>query len=441
MATGSQQRRDRCRTFVAVHAMTRRFGGLTARLGGIGARPDDGDDLRQKKTLLVLLAVLILPVSLVWGSLYLAFGSAVGFVPFIYFAVSVGSLVVFARTGNFRLLLVTQLLDVLLTTTTGQMLIGGFLPSGGVGLWGILAPLGALAFVEVREAVRWFVAFVVVFAVTGILGGALFPNADLPVWFTSTMLALNIIGTGSIAFTLLASFAKERNEALTALRAEQARSEALLVSILPRSIAERLKAATGPIADHVDSASILFADLVNFTPMSERLPAGEVVGMLDELFSRFDALAERHGLEKIKTIGDCYMAAAGVPDPRPDHARRAALLALDMLDTVASWTLPDRSRLELRIGINSGPVVAGVIGTKRFLYDLYGDAVNTASRMETHSVPGEIQITSATHELLKDEFECRLRGTIPVKGKGEMETWYLVGSRSDRRASAGRRRA
>ena len=412
--------------------MSRWFGGLTARLSGIGVRPEDDDDLRAKKTLLVLLAVLILPVSLVWGSLYLGFGSMVGVIPFIYFAVSVGSLAVYARTGNFRSLLVTQLLDVMLTTTIGQMLIGGFLPSGGVALWGGLAPLGALLFVDVREAVRWFVAFVVVFVVTGVLGEALFPNADLPVWFTTTMLALNIIGTAAISFTVLASFAKERNEALTALRAEQARSEGLLVSILPRSIAERLKAATGPIADHVDSASIVFADLVNFTPMSERLPAGEVVGMLDELFSRFDALAERHGLEKIKTIGDCYMAAAGVPDPHPDNARRAALLALDMLDTVAAWTLPDRSRLELRIGINSGPVIAGVIGTKRFLYDLYGDAVNTASRMETHSEPGEIQITSATHDLLKDEFECRPRGTIPIKGKGQMETWYLVGSRPDR---------
>jgi len=407
--------------------LTRRFGGLTARLAGIGVRPEDDDDLRAKKNLLVLLAVLILPVSLVWGSLYLGFGSMVGVIPFIYFAVSVGSLVVFARTGNFRNLLVTQLLDVMLTTTIGQMLVGGFLPSGGVALWGSLAPLGALVFVEVREAVRWFVAFVIVFVVTGVLGEAFFPDAGLPVWFTTTMLAMNIIGTSAIAFTVLASFAKERNEALTALRAEQARSEALLVSILPQPIAERLKAANGRIADHLDSASIVFADLVDFTPMSERLPAAEVVGMLDELFSHFDGLAERHGLEKIKTIGDCYMAAAGVPDPHPDHARRAALLALDMRDAVASWTLPDGSPLQLRIGINSGPVVAGVIGTKRFLYDLYGDAVNTASRMETHSTPGQIQITTATHDLLKDEFECRPRGIIPVKGKGEMQTWYLVG--------------
>jgi adenylate cyclase len=407
--------------------------GLLAR---VGVRPEDDEELREKKKLLVLLAVLILPVSAVWGTVYLAFGSPVGIVPYIYFAVSIGSLVLFARTRSFRFLLVTQLLDILLTTTAGQMLVGGFLPSGGVGLWGILAPLGALVFLDVRRAIRWFVAFVLVFLVTGIAGEVLFRDADLPIWFTSTMLALNVIGTGGVAFTLLATFANQRNAALTALRVEQEKSESLLMNILPSSIAERLKAATQPIADHFDSASILFADVVDFTPLAQRLPPAEVVGILDQLFSRFDALVERHGLEKIKTIGDCYMAAAGVPDPRPDHARRAALLALDMRDAVATSGVAGQSGVELRIGINSGPVIAGVIGTKRFLYDLWGDAVNTASRMESQSTPGEIQITRATYELLKDEFVCRRRGTILIKGKGQMETWYLVGSRPDDRRTA-----
>ena len=402
-----------------------------ALLARIGADPRDDEELRQKKALLVLIAVLILPVSVVWGSLYLAFGSLVGIVPFVYLAVSLGSLVVFARTGNFHLLLITQLLDILFTTTAGMMVVGGFLPSGGVGLWGILAPLGALVFLEVRQAVRWFVAFLVVFVLTGIAGEVLFPDADLPVGFTSTMLALNVIGAASVAFMLLASFAHQRNEALTALRAEQQKSEALLLNILPGPIVQRLKAATETIADHFDATSILFADVVDFTPLSQRLPPAEVVGILDHLFSRFDALVERHGLEKVKTIGDCYMAAAGVPDPRPDHARTAALLALDMRDVVATSEVAGRSGLELRIGINSGPVVAGVIGTKRFLYDLWGDAVNTASRMESQGTPGEIQITRDTYELLKDEFVCTRRGTILVKGKGQMETWYLVGRRSD----------
>jgi guanylate cyclase len=399
-------------------------------LARIGADPDDDEDLRHKKVLLVLLAVLILPVSIVWGSLYLAFGSPVGIIPFIYFAVSVASLVVFGRTRNFRSLLVTQLLNVLVTTTTGQMLVGGFLPSGAVGLWGILAPLGALVFLEVRQAVRWFGLFVACFVVLGIIGEISVTHADLPMWFTSTMLVLNVVGAGAVAFTVLASFANERNAALTALRAEQARSEALLLNVLPGSIAKRLKAATGSIADHFDSVSVIFADVVNFTPLARRLPPAEVVGILDELFSRFDTLVERHGLEKIKTIGDAYMAAAGVPDPHPDHATRAARLALDIRDAVATSTAACQLGLELRIGINSGPVVAGVIGTKRFLYDLWGDAVNTASRMTAHSTPGEIQITRTTYDLVKEEFVCTPRGTIAVKGQGEMETWYLVGSRS-----------
>ena len=410
----------------------------TALLARIGADPRDDEELRRKKALLVLIAVLIAPVSVVWGILYLALGSAVGIAPLVYCAISVASLVVFARTKSFRFLLLVQLVAILVAPTAGgQMLVGGFLPSGAVGLWGILAPLGALVFLEVRQAVGWFVAFLAVFVVTGILGEVLFTDAGLPVGFTSTMLPLNVIGAGSVAFTLLAVFADQRNAALTALRAEQEKSEDLLLRVLPRPIAERLKGSQQTIADQFVAASILFADVVDFTPLAQRLPPTDVVGFLDHLFSQFDALVERHGLEKVKTIGDCYMAVAGVPDPSPDHARRAALLALGMRDVVRTSAVAGRPGFELRIGINSGPVVGGVIGRKRFLYDLWGDAVNTASRMESHGTPGEIQITRATYELLKDEFVCRRRGTIPVKGKGRMETWYLVGSRSDDRRMEG----
>jgi guanylate cyclase len=317
--------------------------------------------------------------------------------------------------------------------------LGGFLDSGGVGLWGILAPLGALVFSDVRSAVRWYVAFVVVFLGSGIAGEIVGPVWDpLPVWFTSTMLALNIVVGGAIVFTLLAVFAKQRREALAALREEQAKAENLLLNILPRSIADKLKDDTQPIADHFGSASILFADVVDFTPWSERLAPAEVVGYLDHLFSHFDDLTERYGLEKIKTIGDCYMVAAGVPTPRPDHARALALMALDMLEAMRSHDGVGHLGLDLRVGINSGPVVAGVIGRKRFLYDLWGDAVNTASRMESHGMPGRIQITAATYELLADEFECEPRGTIAVKGKGEIEAWYLIGPRHDRASAAPR---
>ena len=188
----------------------------------------------------------------------------------------------------------------------------------------MLAPLGALVFLEVRRAIGWLGRFLAAFVLLGVAGEVFFTDVDVPAWFTTTMLALNMVGTGGVAFTILASFATQRNAALVALRAEQERSEALIKNVLPSSIAERLKAATGSIADHVEAASILFADVVDFTPFAQRLSPAEVVGTLDHLFSHFDTLVERHGLEKMKTIGDCYMAAAGVPDPCADHADRAA---------------------------------------------------------------------------------------------------------------------
>ena len=409
-----------------------RFGDrFLAYLAGIGADPQDDADTRADKALLVLVSVLILPVSLLWSVLYLAFGSPVGWVPLGYFAVLLASIVVFSRTRDFPRFLRVGQLAILFAPTLSMIPLGGFLGSGGVGLWGILAPLAALVFSDVRSAVRWYVAYVVVFLGSG-LAGELWGGASptVPRWFTTTMLGLNVAVCGTIVFTLLAVFARQRRDALAALRDEQARAESLLLNILPRSIADRLKADTRTIADHVNSVSILFADVVDFTPLAERLPPAEVVGVLDHLFSHFDGLAERHGLEKIKTIGDCYMVAAGVPAPRSDHAQALALMALDMQAAMRSVEEVRHLGLELRIGINSGPVVAGVIGRKRFLYDLWGDAVNTASRMESHGTSGRIQITRATKELLEDEFVCEPRGTISLKGKGETEAWYLVGRRA-----------
>jgi guanylate cyclase len=365
--------------------------------------------------------------------LYLAFGSPVGAVPFVYFAILAGAIVVFSRTRDASTLLRVNLLDILFAPTLSMIPLGGFLSAGGVGLWGVLAPLGALVFGNVRSAIRWYAAYVVVFLASGIAGellGGVEPH--VPVWFTTTMLALNVVVGGTLVFTLLALFAQQRGDALAALRGEQAKAETLLLNILPRSIADKLKDHTQTIADQFSSASILFADVVDFTPMSENLAPADVVGLLDHLFSHFDALAERYGLEKIKTIGDCYMVAAGVPSPRPDHARALVLMALDMVDAMRFSDDVGHLGLELRIGINSGPVVAGVIGRKRFLYDLWGDAVNTASRMESHGTPGRIQITRATYELIADEFVCEPRGTIAVKGKGEMEAWYVVARREDR---------
>ena len=399
------------------------------RLAQLGAEPGDDEETRLRKALLVLIAIVILPIAAVWAVLYLTFGAWTGWVAVLYAAISVASIAVFARTRDFELLLNIQLLAIAMAPTLSMIFIGGFLPTGGVGLWGILAPLGALVFRGVGSGIRWFIGWLILFLGSGVAALLLGGESPLPEWFSSLMLGLNVSVGGLIVFTLLALFAQQRQDAIVALRSAQERAENLLLNILPGSIADRLKESPEAIADQFPAASVLFADVVDFTPHSESLPPAEVVGILDRLFGHFDTLAERYGLEKIKTIGDCYMVASGVPDPRPDHARALALLALDMLAATRSDGAVGDLDLRLRIGINSGPVVAGVIGRKRFLYDLWGDAVNTASRMESQGTSDHIQITRATYELLEEEFVCEYRGSVPVKGKGEVETWYLVARR------------
>jgi class 3 adenylate cyclase len=221
----------------------------------------------------------------------------------------------------------------------------------------------------------------------------------------------------------LESMVRERT---SELYAEKQTSERLLLNVLPAAIAQRLKDGEGVIVDRFEAVSVLFADIVGFTTMSSQMPPEEVVQMLDDLFSLFDRLAEEHHLEKIKTIGDAYMVVAGIPDPRDDHARAIARMAIDMQRSLGEYAKEHGRELSIRIGVHTGSVVAGVIGKKKFIYDLWGDTVNTASRMESHGVPGRIHVTAATHAILKDEFEFESRGTIDIKGKGPMETYLLV---------------
>jgi class 3 adenylate cyclase len=212
-----------------------------------------------------------------------------------------------------------------------------------------------------------------------------------------------------------------------ALALEQQRSERLLLNVLPAPIAERLKAGEAVIADAFPEVTVLFADLVDFTRSSRRSSPAQVVATLNELFSTFDRLAQHHGLEKIKTIGDAYMVAGGLPEPRPDHAQAVAELALAMREEVARRADPSGRPLAVRIGIDTGPVEAGVIGTSKFSYDLWGDTVNTASRMESHGIPGCIQTTARTYQRLQAGYRFQRRGPIPVRGMGEMVTYFLVG--------------
>lgn len=218
----------------------------------------------------------------------------------------------------------------------------------------------------------------------------------------------------------------ELRQANQKLIVEQEKSERLLLNILPETIASRLKDGHS-IADGFAEVTILFADIVNFTQLSEQVSPAELVLLLNEIFSAFDCLTERYGLEKIKTIGDAYMVAGGIPNPCPDHAAAVAGMALDMRQEIAKFNQKHDQSCNIRIGINTGPVVAGVIGTKKFIYDLWGDTVNIASRMESHGIAGEIQVAAETYERLRDRYEFIPRGTIKVKGKGEMEAYLLVG--------------
>src|SRR5437867_2757214 len=241
------------------------------RLAQVGADPRDDDETRLRKALLILIAILILPIAGIWAVLYLAFGAWTGYVAVLYAVISVTSIAVFARTRDFGLLLNIQLLDIAVSPTLSMIPIGGLLPTGGVGFWGILAPLGALVFRGTVAGIRWFIAWLVLFLGSGLAAILLGAQSPLPGWFSSLMLALNISVGGAIVFTLLALFAKQRADALVALRGAQERAENLLLNILPGSIAERLKASPQTIADQFSAASVLFADVVDFTPRSQDL--------------------------------------------------------------------------------------------------------------------------------------------------------------------------
>jgi adenylate cyclase len=224
---------------------------------------------------------------------------------------------------------------------------------------------------------------------------------------------------------------KEREGVELALRLAQQKSDRLLLNILPSAIVENLKKGDGPAAERFESATVLFADIVGFTSLAARISALEVVNFLNQIFSKFDELTEKHALEKIKTSGDAYIVAGGVPVPRADHAEAIANMALDMQEAIADFKTDTGESFQMRIGINTGPVVAGVIGTKKFIYDLWGDTVNVASRMESQGLPGYIQVTTAIYELLKERYIFEERGAIPVKGKGDMLAYWLKAKKDD----------
>ena len=399
-------------------------------LGDIGARPSDTKDERLRHGSLILASLLIVLLSFVWVVTYLFYGHPVAAaIPGTYQVLTVAGLLVLARTRRFAVFRTTQFLAFLVLPGLLQISLGGFVASSGMVLWVAFTPLAALAMLGVRRALAWLTACFVWLVLLAILDSGLAAHpAQLPDAFVVTFFVLNVMGVTVSAFVMLGYFVEQRERARAALELERERSERLLLNVLPSAIARRLKEKDDVIAEHYDDVSVLFADLADFTEHAMVLPAVELVALLDRIFTAFDEVADAYDVEKIKTIGDAYMVAGGLPEPRPDHLQAIALTALAMreeLERVAHET--GHSWLAVRIGIDSGPAVAGVIGRRKFIYDLWGDTVNTASRMESHGLTGEIQVTERVAAALREQFVIRPRGTVAVKGKGLMQTFLLTG--------------
>jgi guanylate cyclase len=403
------------------------------RIDNAAAQGTDTPSQRLEKTLLIFVsavAVLVAP----WGARHLAgmghsVAAAIAGAYAVLSAAALADLIIRKSAGLCRLY---QLSALLVVPGAIQGNAGGFAGSGTMVLWAFLSPMCALVCVGTRGAVPWYGAFVV--AVIG-LGATDAAAGTDP---SGVLLHVeNVLLVTCLAFIAMRYLIAEREKARAALEQEhrlllreQVRSESLLLNILPAPIADRLKASQQTIADGFGEVTILFADLVGFTRLAAHTSPPDLVALLNRLFSAFDRLTERHGVEKIKTIGDAYMVCAGLPTPRADHAQAIAEMAFDMIEALEAHNREYGTNLKVRIGINSGPVVAGVIGLKKFIYDLWGDTVNLASRMESHGLPGRIQISESTMQRLAPGYACEPREPVEIKGVGRVSTWFLVGRKT-----------
>lgn len=343
-----------------------------------------------------------------------------------FFAIVVSiSMLVTKLTGWYRLLLIVQLTLIFVIPILLQYSLGGFVDSGGVIMWSMLAPIGSLLFQSIRSALNWFYAFLItIFGMSFLEVNGHLPMPYVLLDSQHVFFTVNVIGMAITVFASMLYFVKQ-------LEATYSRNQKLLHSVLPKFVADRLEENDQAFVQHVSSATILFADLVGFTLLSEQLGPNQIVQLLNRIFSSFDRLVEKYGLEKIKTIGDAYMVAGNIPLPLKDHAQHIADLSIEMHKIIYAIAKEQNLNLELRIGIHTGSVAAGVLGTKRMSYDLWGDSVNIASRMESQGVAGYTQISKSTAKLIESEFIVEPRGHIEVKGKGDMLVYFLHGRKSE----------
>jgi adenylate cyclase len=395
------------------------------RIVDIGADPSDSEDIRLQKRMLVTATVLVLFPGAVWSVIYFVLDETIAaLIPGGYALLSAINLGIFSVTKRYQAFRANQLIFFLLLPFLLQLVLGGFVGASAVILWALMAPLGALVMQGRQQAVRYMVAYGALLIVSLVAEPSLTIDNKLGPTVVGVFFLLNVLFVSLISFVMLDYFVGQRDRIQDQLAEEQAKTDRLLLNVLPREVAADLKEHGHTKAKKYGSASVLFADLVGFTEFAEQVSPDVMIRTLSDVFTHFDEIADRHGVEKIRTIGDSYMAASGVPVERLDHATAISRTALEMMDYIHGL-----SDVNFRIGISSGPLVAGVIGTSKFQYDVWGDTVNTASRMESSGEPERIQISEATYRLIGDEFECVPRGLLPVKGKGEMRTWFLEGQR------------
>ena len=415
-------------------------------LRNAGINPDDDAETRLKKSLLIFATGLVCLGSMLWLFLYGQMGPQFSATPPLVFQLLlVSNLLFYFHSGNFNFFRYSQLALFLFAPFAVQWSIGNFISASGTSLWGLLAPIGAVLFFGVRESGAWFFAYIFMTALSGFfdyfLADAIVPNATkIPIQTSVFFFALNFAAISSIVYLLLRYAVQEKAKAQTSLeethhllQIEQDRSEKLLLNILPGPIAERLKNDNQAIADGFADVTVMFVDIVNFTKVAEGMSPQQVFSMLNRIFSSFDELAEEFGMEKIKTIGDAYMVAGGLNNEMDNYARSIAELALAMRDLLHRDFTVNDMHLEVRIGIGTGPVVAGVVGKKKFIYDLWGDTVNLASRITSEGVPGMIQVDETTYRRLVENFEFHEPQTIYLKGKGNTVVHRLLGRRKTRR--------
>jgi len=410
---------------------------LVERIAAPGLRPGDPEELRSRQKIFVMGLLATGVISLLWGLSYTLLGlgraSWVGYGAVVLDLALLG--LFYRRRGHLGLLYVHTFANLVLPFVA-QALVGGIERSGCLGLWAVVGPLTALMH-EMPGAWLWFAAFLVL-QFASVIAEPYFAAHAAPMAQTLSHLFLlsNLAGVLCILFFPLQYVDhlrrqlqdRVRRQALD-LAEEHANAERLLHNILPEAVARRLKANEGMVVEAHSDASVLFADIAGFTRYSAGLPPRQLVEMLNGVFCLFDALAEEYGLEKIKTIGDAYMVVGNVTGREDEHLGAMADMALAMQRVFSNHSAAAEG-LALRMGLHCGPVVAGVIGTTKFSFDLWGDTVNVASRLETQGAVGRVQVSSEVFERLKTDFVLEERGSIELKGRGGMSTWWLIGRRA-----------